>query len=90
MDPRAETVTIAGTEAIVAVRQALRTLPERQRRTLELTYYEGLTQVEIAERLGQPVGTVKTRARTALRRLRATLRPIGAFRWNADPTSPAS
>jgi RNA polymerase sigma-70 factor (ECF subfamily) len=56
------------------VRRALATLPPEQRETLELAYFGGLTQAEIAERTGQPLGTVKSRARLGLRRLDGLLR----------------
>jgi RNA polymerase sigma-70 factor (ECF subfamily) len=57
----------------VTVREAVATLPPGQRQLLRLAYYEHLTQPEIAERLGIPVGTVKSRTFQALRALRAVL-----------------
>jgi RNA polymerase sigma-70 factor (ECF subfamily) len=57
----------------IAVRKALDGIPPDQRRALELAYYDGLTHSEIARRVGAPLGTIKTRIRTALTRLRNTL-----------------
>lgn len=56
------------------VRTVLTSLPPEQRNTLELAYFEGLTQTEISERTGDPLGTVKTRIRLALMSLRKALR----------------
>jgi RNA polymerase sigma-70 factor (ECF subfamily) len=55
------------------VREALLTLPPEQRQVVELAYFGGLTQAVIAERLGIPIGTVKTRTLAAMRKLRRRL-----------------
>jgi RNA polymerase sigma factor (sigma-70 family) len=54
-----------------AVQAALRQLPEDQRQALELAYYGGYTQSELAERLGVPLGTIKSRMFAGLTQLRA-------------------
>ena len=56
-----------------SVRRALAGLPPPQRQVLELAYFNGLSQSEIAERLGEPLGTVKSRTHVALSRLRELL-----------------
>jgi RNA polymerase sigma-70 factor, ECF subfamily len=63
-------LTLVSAEQAAAVRAALEALPENQRVPLELAYYEGLSQSEIAAKLGAPLGTIKTRMRQALLRLR--------------------
>lgn len=60
-------------ELRVRVARALATLPPDQRETVEMAYFRGLSQTEIAEATGQPLGTVKTRARLALQKLRTAL-----------------
>ena len=56
------------------VRQAMATLPPEQRQVVDLAYYGGFTQTEIAQRVGIPLGTVKGRMRLALDKLRDLLR----------------
>lgn len=63
-------VRLADTERVA---RALATLPEQQRKVLEMAYYEGFTQSEIAGRLNEPLGTVKTWTRSALKSLRGAL-----------------
>ena len=58
-----------------AVRAAIATLPEAQRTAVELAFFAGLTHVEVAEKLAIPLGTAKTRIRTALLRLRDLIGP---------------
>jgi len=59
------------------VQEALRRLPPEQRQALELGYYGGLTQSELAERLDAPLGTIKSRTFTGLARLRELLAQAG-------------
>ena len=59
------------------VQEALKGLPAEQREALELAYYGGLTQSELAERLGQPLGTIKSRMFMGLSRLRDLLAQAG-------------
>jgi RNA polymerase sigma-70 factor, ECF subfamily len=62
----------------LTVRRALAGLPAGQQLPLKLAYYEGLTQTEIAQRVGAPLGTIKSRLRTGLIQLRARLRAAPA------------
>jgi RNA polymerase sigma-70 factor, ECF subfamily len=61
------------TERAQRVKEALANLPESQRQVVEMAYYEGLTQAEIAERLQTPLGTIKSRGRHALVKLKQYL-----------------
>lgn len=65
---------VAGNLDAAAVRRAVATLPETQRNAIELAYWGGLTQAEIAERQGLPLGTVKGRIRLGLQGLARALR----------------
>ena len=60
----------ARAEIVGKVRAAMREMPREQRQVVELAYFEGLTQTEIAAHTGTPLGTVKTRMRTAIQSLR--------------------
>ena len=58
------------------VSRALACLPDAQRVALELAYLRGMTQTQIADYLGEPLGTIKTRTRLAMRKLRSILEPL--------------
>ena len=65
----------AGRQWEALCRSAIAELPEEQRRALELAYFDGLTHQEISERTATPLGTVKTRVRLGLMKLRERIRP---------------
>jgi RNA polymerase sigma-70 factor, ECF subfamily len=66
---------VAQKELMGRVKGAIGALPTEQRAAVELAYFEGLTHTEIAERTGDPLGTVKTRLRTALETLKRAMHP---------------
>jgi RNA polymerase sigma factor (sigma-70 family) len=68
------------------VQMALKQLPDQQREALELAYYGGFSQTELAERLGQPLGTIKSRMFTGLTRLRELLAEPGSGEAAWKPT----
>ncbi len=79
LEPSGSVVTSSAQNAELSergrhVRAALEQLSDEQRRVLRLAFFEGLTQVEIAEKLAEPLGTIKARAHRGLVRLRAVLR----------------
>jgi RNA polymerase sigma-70 factor, ECF subfamily len=68
-------VEVARREEALEVRGALHELPQEQRRAIELAYYGGFTQSEIADMLGVPIGTVKGRMRLGMEKMRGQLAP---------------
>lgn len=68
-----------------AVAKAMATLPTPQRRAIELAFFEGLTHPEVADRLQEPLGTVKTRIRLGLHKLRDTLDTFSPRAGEASP-----
>ena len=70
------------------VQSALQQLPDPQREALELAYYGGFTQSELAERLGQPLGTIKSRMFAGLTRLNELLdAPAKGETWAPTPST---
>ena len=64
---------VLNTDHAKLIRKAIARLSASQQKVIELAYYEGLSQTEIAARMGEPLGTVKTWVRTALKHLRQEL-----------------
>jgi RNA polymerase sigma-70 factor (ECF subfamily) len=62
-------------------------LPDAQRETIELSYYGGFTQSELAERLGLPLGTIKSRMFSGLARLRELLDDQAEGSWRTESTT---
>ena len=71
-------LSAANWETKLTMNSALADLPDAQRRVLELAYFDDLSQTEIAAKLKQPLGTVKTRMRAGIQRLREMLRTQAA------------
>lgn len=63
-------------ERALAVGSAMHVLSDQQRQAIELAFFDGLSHSEIAERLGEPLGTIKTRIRLGMQRLRDVLRTM--------------
>ena len=68
-----ESTSSLETEDIVAIREALKNLPEDQRQAIEMAFFGGQTHLEIAELLNQPLGTIKARIRRGMLKLRGSL-----------------
>ncbi len=79
---RAPDAGVLHDERSVRVAAALDALSPSQREAIQLAYFDGLSQSEIADRLNEPLGTIKTRVRLAMQRLRDALRP---FYFEAAP-----
>jgi RNA polymerase sigma-70 factor (ECF subfamily) len=70
---REDDVVLDASESRQKVARAVADLPPDQRQVIELAYFEGLSQTQIAQKLGEPLGTVKTRMRLGMNKLRQAL-----------------
>jgi RNA polymerase sigma-70 factor, ECF subfamily len=82
-DPLPDTTTIFNQERTL-IKSAVQRLPGDQRQAVELAFYSGLTHVEIASELGVPLGTIKTRIRAAMDKLRISLTQGGLMAESAQ------
>jgi len=80
--PAPESQSIFAEERLL-IRRALSILAPEQRQAIELAFFRGLTHTEVAERLGTPLGTIKTRIRIGMRRLRDELAPVASLEGSA-------
>ena len=87
--PEPETAVVAA-ETVAELTKALAALPEEERRPILLAYHAGLSQSEIAAHLGWPLGTVKSRSRRALQRLRQVVEESEAARTPSVEGPPAA
>jgi RNA polymerase sigma-70 factor (ECF subfamily) len=74
-DDRSSLDAVNGVERAQMIRAAIAKLSKEQRQAIELAFFSGLTQTEIAERLGEPLGTIKARIRRGMMRLREVIKP---------------
>jgi len=76
-------------EEAAAVRKALAELPDDQKYAIELAFFDGLTHVEISEKLSVPLGTIKTRIRLGLIKIRDRLQELMGYPAPAHPAKPS-
>lgn len=82
-----DTISFEQTWLIFEVRRALDDLPPEEREVVRLSHLDGITHPEIAERLGIPLGTVKSRSARGMRRLAAALGHLGDDANHSDPSA---